>query len=123
MAAAAGSGVFHLALLVPERPSLAQAVRRVVESGQRFTGASDHFVSEALYLRDPEGNGIEIYRDRPRSEWEYDANGEILALLFGSEKGDSTSIVKWKELLFALPLAGEGAVKVAGETAEAPAAL
>jgi putative hemin transport protein len=53
----------------------------------------------------------------------YDANGEILALLFGSEKGDSTSIVKWKELLFALPLAGEGAVKVAGETAEAPAAL
>jgi len=53
----------------------------------------------------------------------YDASGEILALLFGSEKGDSTSIVKWKELLFALPLAGEGAVKVAGETAEAPAAL
>lgn len=53
----------------------------------------------------------------------YDANGQILALLFGSEKGDSTSIVKWKDLLFALPLAGDGAVKVAGETAEAPAAL
>ena len=46
-------------------------------SGQRFTGASDHFVSEALYLRDPEGNGIEIYRDRPRSEWEYAPNGEL----------------------------------------------
>ena len=71
------TGLFHLALLVPDRPSLAQAVKRVVGSGERFTGASDHFVSEALYLRDPEGNGIEIYRDRPRSEWEYEANGEL----------------------------------------------
>jgi catechol 2,3-dioxygenase len=52
-------------------------VRRVVTSGERFTGASDHFVSEALYLRDPEGNGIEIYRDRPREEWEHEPNGEI----------------------------------------------
>jgi catechol 2,3-dioxygenase len=71
------TGLFHLAILVPDRPSLAGAVRRVVDSGQRFTGASDHFVSEALYLRDPEGNGIEIYRDRPRSEWEYGPGGEL----------------------------------------------
>jgi catechol 2,3-dioxygenase len=71
------TGLFHLALLVPDRGSLAQAVRRVVQSGERFTGASDHFVSEALYLRDPEGNGIEIYRDRPRSEWEYGPGGEL----------------------------------------------
>jgi catechol 2,3-dioxygenase len=71
------TGLFHLALLVPDRPSLARAVRRVVESGERFTGASDHFVSEALYLRDPEGNGIEIYRDRPRSEWAYGPGGEL----------------------------------------------
>jgi len=71
------TGLFHLALLVPDRPSLARAVKRVVESGERFTGASDHFVSEALYLRDPEGNGIEIYRDRPRSEWEYEPDGEL----------------------------------------------
>jgi catechol 2,3-dioxygenase len=71
------TGLFHLALLVPDRGSLAQAVRRVVQSGERFTGASDHFVSEALYLRDPEGNGIEIYRDRPRSEWEYGPDGEL----------------------------------------------
>jgi catechol 2,3-dioxygenase len=71
------TGLFHLAILVPDRPSLARAIRRVVASGERFTGASDHFVSEALYLRDPEGNGIEIYRDRPRSEWEYGANGEL----------------------------------------------
>jgi catechol 2,3-dioxygenase len=71
------TGLFHLAILVPDRPSLAQTVRRVLRSGERFTGASDHFVSEALYLRDPEGNGIEIYRDRPRSEWSYGPDGEL----------------------------------------------
>ena len=74
---AGSTGLFHLAILVPDRPSLAHATRRVVASGERFTGASDHFVSEALYLRDPEGNGIEIYRDRPRSEWEYGPDGEL----------------------------------------------
>jgi catechol 2,3-dioxygenase len=63
------TGLFHFALLVPSRPELARAVRRVADAGERFTGASDHLVSEALYLRDPEGNGIEIYRDRPREEW------------------------------------------------------
>jgi catechol 2,3-dioxygenase len=71
------TGLFHLALLVPDRPALARAVQRVLSAGARFTGASDHFVSEALYLRDPEGNGIEIYRDRPRSEWEYEPSGEL----------------------------------------------
>jgi catechol 2,3-dioxygenase len=71
------TGLFHLAVLLPDRGSLARAVQRVLASGERFTGASDHFVSEALYLRDPEGNGIEIYRDRPRSEWEYGAGGEL----------------------------------------------
>jgi catechol 2,3-dioxygenase len=63
------TGLFHLAILVPSRLELARALRRVSESGWRFTGGSDHLVSEALYLRDPEGNGIEIYRDRPRAEW------------------------------------------------------
>jgi catechol 2,3-dioxygenase len=71
------TGLFHFAILVPDRPSLARAVERVVGAGARFTGASDHFVSEALYLRDPEGNGIEIYRDRPRSEWQYEPSGEL----------------------------------------------
>ena len=70
------TGLFHLAILLPGRADLAHALRRVSESGWRFTGASDHLVSEALYLRDPEGNGIEIYRDRPRSEWRQ-SNGEI----------------------------------------------
>ena len=63
------TGLFHLAILVPSRPALAAALERVAGSGWRFTGASDHLVSEALYLRDPEGNGIEIYRDRPRAQW------------------------------------------------------
>jgi catechol 2,3-dioxygenase len=65
------TGLFHLAILVPSRLELARALRRVAGAGSRFTGASDHLVSEALYLNDPEGNGIEIYRDRPRSEWRY----------------------------------------------------
>jgi catechol 2,3-dioxygenase len=63
------TGLFHLALLVPSRADLARAVRRVVGAGWSFTGASDHLVSEALYLDDPEGNGIEIYRDRPPEHW------------------------------------------------------
>ena len=70
------TGLFHLAILVPSRLELARALRRVVDAGGRFTGASDHLVSEALYLNDPEGNGIEIYRDRPREEWRY-RNGEL----------------------------------------------
>jgi catechol 2,3-dioxygenase len=63
------SGLFHLAILVPSRADLARALQRVAEAGWRLSGASDHLVSEALYLSDPEGNGIELYRDRPRQEW------------------------------------------------------
>ena len=70
------TGLFHQAILVPSRAELARAVERVARAGWRFTGASDHLVSEALYLDDPEGNGIEIYRDRPRDEWQY-RNGEL----------------------------------------------
>jgi catechol 2,3-dioxygenase len=70
------SGLFHLAVLVPSRAELARALHRVTNAGIRLTGASDHLVSEALYLDDPEGNGIEIYRDRPRAEWERE-HGEL----------------------------------------------
>jgi catechol 2,3-dioxygenase len=63
------TGLFHLAILVPSRADLGQALRRVVGTGWRLSGASDHLVSESLYLSDPEGNGIELYRDRPRDEW------------------------------------------------------
>jgi catechol 2,3-dioxygenase len=94
------TGLFHLAILVPSRLELARALQRVTGSGWRFTGASDHLVSEALYLNDPEGNGIEIYRDRPRSEWRYtDGRLEMATLpldldslvaeLSGSESGGS----------------------------------
>jgi catechol 2,3-dioxygenase len=71
------TGLFHMAILVPDRAELARSLRRVVEQGWRLTGASDHLVSEALYLRDPEGNGIEIYRDRPRDQWGHSDNGEL----------------------------------------------
>jgi catechol 2,3-dioxygenase len=71
------SGLFHLALLLPTRADLALAVRRVVAAGWALDGASDHLVSEALYLSDPEGNGIEIYRDRPREEWGYEPDGQV----------------------------------------------
>jgi catechol 2,3-dioxygenase len=71
------TGLFHLAILVPDRPELARALKRVIEQGWRLTGASDHLVSEALYLRDPEGNGIEIYRDRPRDQWGHTTGGEL----------------------------------------------
>ena len=63
------SGLFHLAILVPTRADLARDLQRVAEAGWRLSGASDHLVSEALYLSDPEGNGIELYRDRPRDQW------------------------------------------------------
>jgi catechol 2,3-dioxygenase len=63
------TGLFHLAILVPGRPDLARALQRVAEAGWHLSGASDHLVSEALYLSDPEGNGIELYRDRPRDQW------------------------------------------------------
>jgi catechol 2,3-dioxygenase len=72
----ATTGLFHLAVLVPTRLELARVLRRVANAGWRFSGASDHLVSEALYLQDPEGNGIEIYRDRPRDEWPM-ADGEL----------------------------------------------
>ena len=64
------SGLFHVALLVPERADLARWLAHAARDGVRLTGASDHDVSEALYLRDPDHHGIEIYADRPRSLWE-----------------------------------------------------
>jgi len=63
------AGLFHLAVRVPSRAALGAALRRI-EDGWELTGASDHGVSEALYLRDPDGNGVELYRDRPRTDWE-----------------------------------------------------
>lgn len=72
------TGLYHFAILYPDRPTLAAAVRRVLEAGVPLEGAADHGVSEAIYLRDPDGNGVELYRDRPEGEWPRGADGEIV---------------------------------------------
>ena len=63
------TGLYHFAIRFPDRKALATTLKRVVEAGVRLDGASDHGVSEAIYFRDPDENGIELYRDRPREEW------------------------------------------------------
>jgi catechol 2,3-dioxygenase len=70
------TGLFHVAILYPTRKALAQALIRLLEHNVELDGASDHGVSEALYFHDPDGNGIELYVDRPESEWPR-VNGEI----------------------------------------------
>lgn len=72
------TGLYHFAILVPNRKELARVLKRLMEHNYQIEGASDHSVSEAIYLRDPDGNGIEIYADRPRSKWKYDAKGELI---------------------------------------------
>jgi catechol 2,3-dioxygenase len=71
------AGLFHLAILYPERRELAKALRGLVDAGYPLDGASDHGVSEALYLRDPDDNGVELYCDRPREEWPHDRDGGL----------------------------------------------
>ena len=71
------TGLYHFAILYPDRGELARAVRRVLDAGVPLEGASDHGVSEAIYLRDPDGNGVELYRDRPESEWPRQADGAL----------------------------------------------
>jgi catechol 2,3-dioxygenase len=74
------TGLYHVAIRYPDRKTLADAVRRVLDAGIPLTGASDHGVSEAIYLRDPDGNGIELYRDRPREEWPRADGGDDVAM-------------------------------------------
>jgi catechol 2,3-dioxygenase len=71
------TGLFHTAVLYPTRPALADALHRVISAGIQLDGASDHGVSEALYLRDPDENGVELYRDRPQQEWPRTADGAL----------------------------------------------
>jgi catechol 2,3-dioxygenase len=71
------TGLFHVAILYPDRKELADALRRLQRAGIPLDGASDHGVSEALYLRDPDENGVELYWDRPPAEWPRDAKGEL----------------------------------------------
>lgn len=71
------TGLYHVAILYPTRAELADAVRRVLEAGLALDGAADHGVSEAVYLRDPDGNGVELYRDRPADQWPRTADGTL----------------------------------------------
>jgi catechol 2,3-dioxygenase len=71
------TGLYHLAVRFPTRAALARALRRVLDAGIRIDGASDHGVSEAIYLRDPDGNGVELYWDRPKEAWPRQADGGL----------------------------------------------
>mgnify|MGYP002777430245 CR=1 FL=1 len=71
------TGLYHTAILYPSRAALADALRRVLDAGIALDGAADHGVSEALYLRDPDQNGVELYRDRPAAEWPRTPSGDL----------------------------------------------
>lgn len=71
------TGLYHVAILYPTRAELADALKRLAAAGVQLQGASDHGVSEALYLADPDGNGVELYWDRPKEEWPMDADGNL----------------------------------------------
>jgi catechol 2,3-dioxygenase len=71
------TGLYHTAILYPSRADLARVFKRVVDSGWPIDGAADHGVSEAIYFRDPDGNGVEIYHDRPQAEWPVDESGNL----------------------------------------------
>jgi catechol 2,3-dioxygenase len=71
------TGLYHVAILYPTRATLADALRRLLAAGVELDGAADHGVSEALYLRDPDGNGVELYRDRPKEQWPRTPGGEL----------------------------------------------
>ncbi len=71
------TGLYHSAFLFPDRKALAQVLKRLVAAGYPLTGATDHGVSEALYLDDPDGNGVELYRDRPEADWPRAADGSL----------------------------------------------
>jgi catechol 2,3-dioxygenase len=74
---AGSTGLYHVAILYPTRAALADALKRLIQAGIPLDGASDHGVSEALYLRDPDGNGIELYWDRPEAEWPCAPEGHL----------------------------------------------
>ena len=85
------TGLFHTAILYPSRAALADALRRLIAAGIPLDGASDHGVSEALYLRDPDENGVELYRDRPEAEWPRAPDG---ALAMFTRRLDLDSLVR-----------------------------
>jgi catechol 2,3-dioxygenase len=85
------TGLYHVAILYPTRAALADALRRLIDAGIRLHGASDHGVSEALYLSDPDGNGLELYVDRPKEQWPRTSDGRIAMI---SEPLDVEGLLK-----------------------------
>jgi catechol 2,3-dioxygenase len=75
------TGLYHVAIRYPNRQALANALKAVVEAGVQLSGASDHGVSEAIYLKDPDANGIELYHDRPREEWPRPDDGKGVGMI------------------------------------------
>lgn len=82
------TGLYHLAILYPTRAALADALRRLIAANVRMTGASDHGVSQALYLEDPDKNGVELYWDRPEADWPRDADGNLAMFTRGLDLDD-----------------------------------
>lgn len=87
-------GLYHVAFLYPNRASLARAIAHLLDQGVSLDGASDHGVSEAVYLHDPDGNGIELYRDRPSSDWPRAADGSVSLV---TKRLDLTDLLKEAE--------------------------
>lgn len=90
------AGLYHVAILYPTRIALATALKRLLEAEYPITGFADHGVSEAVYLDDPDGNGVELYVDRPRSEWKYATDGSVVMV---TEPLDMASLLVLAESL------------------------
>lgn len=99
------TGLYHTAIVYPNRRALAEALRRVLEAGIPLEGASDHGVSEALYLRDPDENGVELYWDRPQDEWPRSPQGELAMF---TRRLDLKDLLKENEPKCDFPTAAEG---------------
>lgn len=99
------TGLYHTAILYPTRRGLAEALRRVISAGIQLDGASDHGVSEALYLRDPDDNGVELYWDRPQDEWPRTPQGELAMF---TRRLDLNGLLKEIQLANEAPHVAEG---------------
>jgi catechol 2,3-dioxygenase len=103
---AGSTGLYHVAILYPTRRALADALRRLIDAGIPLDGASDHGVSEALYLRDPDDNGLELYWDRPREVWPRDAEGGVA--MFTRRLDLNDLLAELRERAAGAPAVGEG---------------
>ena len=99
------TGLYHVAVLYPSRRALADALRRLIAAGVPLEGASDHGVSEALYLRDPDDNGVELYWDRPQEAWPRTPTGELAMF---TRRLDLNGLLREIEIPQTTPAVGEG---------------